>query len=171
MNRLFYIFIVAVLAFVQSSCIHDDVPEKADVVRVGDRLPDFSVTMNDGTVVTGAALREKLSVVVFFHTSCPDCQQLLPQLQPLYDEYSAKNVAFALIAREEGEEPISAFWRAHNLTMPYSPQRDRAIYALFAKSLIPRVYVSDERGEVQRIFSDNPLPSYEEIKAAIDKLL
>ena len=171
MRRFIYILAAIVFALAPSSCINDEFPDEGDVVRIGDKLPDFSAMMNSGEVVTGEMLRKSVSVVIFFHTSCPDCQQLLPQLQPLYDEYSARGVAFALISREEGEISISAFWSAHNLTMPYSPQTDRTIYSLFARSLIPRVYISDENGVVQSIFADNPVPSYEEVKASIEKLL
>ena len=153
------------------ACINDDVPSRTERVSVGDELPDFSVVMNDGAEVTGAQLRESVAVVIFFHTSCPDCQQLLPQIQPLYDEYTAKGVAFALISREEDESSISEFWAAHNLTMPYSAQSDRSVYNLFAMSLIPRVYVSDNEGVVRYVFTDNPVPSYEEIRAALDLLL
>ena len=171
MRKIVYLFIVAVSLFVFHSCINDDNPKRTEVVHIGDTLPDFSVEMNDGSIVTAEELRKSVSVVVFFHTSCPDCQQLLPQMQPLYDEYSTKGVAFALISREESEGTISVFWESHNLTMLYSPQKDRAIYNLFATSLIPRVYVSDGNGVVRSIFTDTPVPSYEEVKTALDRLL
>ena len=96
MKRLSTIFISAICALWLGGCINDDVLGRREVVRVGDLLPDFSVTMNDGSVVTGDSLRKSVAVVLFFHTTCPDCQQLLPQIQPLYDEYAPRGVAFAL---------------------------------------------------------------------------
>lgn len=75
-------------------------------LKVGDVLPDFEVVMNDGSVVTDEILKEKVSVVMFFHTTCPDCQQALPIMQNIYDEYASKGVVFALISREEGSEDI-----------------------------------------------------------------
>lgn len=170
MKRLYAIFVIALCALWLGGCIHDDAPHRREKVRVGDSLPDFSVTMNDGSVVTGASLREGVAVVLFFHTTCPDCQQLLPQIQPLYDDYSVRGVAFALISREESAESVSHFWSAHNLSMPYSAQEDRAVYSLFAKSLIPRVYISDKSGKVRYIFTDNPVPSYHEIAAVLETL-
>lgn len=170
MKRVIYIFtLITALAF--NACINDDIPQRAEKVNVGDVLPDFSAQMSDGTMVTGESLRQAVAVVVFFHTSCPDCRQLLPQIQTLYDEYSSKGVAFALISREEDSTTISTFWEEHDLTMPYSPQSDRAIYNLFANSLIPRVYVSDKKGVVQSVFTDNPVPSHDEIKDVLDELL
>ena len=165
------LLLLLVAATTLSACINDEEPKRVEVVHVGESLPDFSAPMKDGSVVTGEYLRSRVSVVVFFHTSCPDCRQLLPQIQRLYNEYSTHNVAFAIISREEGESSIASFWEAHNLTMPYSPQSDRTLYNLFATSLIPRVYISDDRGLVRSIFTDNPTPSYDKIKAALDKIL
>ena len=163
---MIHIFISCVVLLGVGSCVHEDFPADADIVKVGQMLPDFSVTMSDGTEVTGDMLRGGVSVVVFFHTSCPDCQQLLPELQRLYEEYSER-VYFVLISREEGDALIAQFWAQHNLTMPYSAQSDRAIYNLFAESLIPRVYISDNGGVVRHIFTDNPVPSYDTVRAAL----
>lgn len=154
------------MAFVASSCIFDN-REGKDDLKVGDKLPNFSVTMNDGSVVTGEALRRGVSVVVFFTTTCPDCQQMLPEMQRIYDRFSAQGVNFALISREEGEEKVAAYWQQEGLSMPYSPQTDRKIYNLFATSIVPRVYVSDKGGTIRTIFTDNPVPTYSNIETAI----
>ena len=135
-------------------CIYDDDYRDTDIVKVGQPLPDFAVAMNDGSVITGEMLRRGVAVVVFFDTSCSDCRYLLPQLQPLYDEYSTE-AHFVLISREE-EATISSFWASHNMTMPYSAQSDRGVYNLFAMSLIPRVYFSDAEGVIRHIFADKP---------------
>ena len=153
-------------ALMACGCVHDDDYRDADIVKVGQMLPDFTVAMNDGSVVTGEMLRECVAVVLFFDTSCSDCQQLLPQLQMLYDDYSEK-AHFVLISRAEGEATISSFWAQHNLTMPYSAQSDRGVYNLFARSLVPRVYISDAEGVVRYIFADNPVPSYEVVRDAL----
>ena len=169
MRRVAFIF-MAIVAMAATACINEDMPKRKDVVRVGHTLPDFSVVMNNGEVVTADMLRDGVSVIVFFHTSCPDCQELLPQMQTLYDEYTERDVTFVLISREETAESVSAFWAQHNLTMPYSPQEDRTIYELFANTLIPRVYISDD-GVVQAVFDDNPVPSYNDIEIALNGLL
>ena len=153
------------------SCINEEQGSTDDVVVVGDRLPDFSVTMNNGTVVTGAQLRETVSVVLFFHSSCPDCRQALPRVQRLYDEYLLQGVQFALISRAEESPSIAEYWLEQGFSMPYSAQKDRAVYELFAKSRVPRIYISDDSGVVRTIFTDNPVPTYEELVDALTRLL
>ena len=108
---------------------------------------------------------------MFFHTGCPDCQQALPRMQRLYDTYHRQGVQFALISREEGASTIEDYWQTNGFTMPYSAQEDRTIYELFAKSRVPRVYISDNGGRVRAIFTDDPVPTYEELVVALEAQL
>ena len=137
-------------------------------LKVGDSLPDFRVEMNDGRTLTDESMGETVSVIMFFHTSCPDCRQVLPQMQKIYDEYASKSVQIALISREEPSESIEAFWKEKSLQMPYSAQRSRMVYELFAKTGIPRVYICGKGGIIRHIFTDDPNPSYDDMKSALE---
>ena len=138
---------------------------------MGDKLPDFEVVMSDGSVVSNESLNGNISLVMFFHTSCPDCQQALPRVQYIYNEYLQKGVSFALIGRECGKAEIEAYWSENGLNMPYSAQNDRGVYNIFASSRIPRIYISDENGTVRYIFTDDPVPSYDDLKSALESLI
>ena len=140
-------------------------------VRVGDNIPAFEIMMNDTSVLTDCSLKESVSVIMFFHPSCPDCQQALPSVQRIYDEYSIEGVKFALISRECGEDEIRVYWDEKGLDMPYSAQNDRKVYNLFASSRIPRIYISDENGIVRYIFTDDPVASYDDLKSAVESLI
>lgn len=152
-----------------SSCIKEK--QTGTDLAVGDRIPDFAVTMDNGTSVTGAGLREGVSCIVFFTTACPDCRETLPHVQRIYDEYSGKGVLFALISREEGPETIAEYWAEQGFTMPYSAQTDRRIYELFAWSRVPRVYICHD-GIIKFIFTDQPEnPSYDNLKSNLDAII
>lgn len=138
---------------------------------MGESLPSFEVVMNDGSVVTEASLTGCVSILVFFHPSCPDCQQALPIIQKLYDEYASVGVIFTLISRECSWEDIRSYWAENSLNLPYSAQEDRTIYNLFASERIPRIYISDENGTVRYIFTDDPVASYEDLKSAVESLI
>lgn len=140
-------------------------------LKVGDSLPDFEVMMNDGTVVTDGLLRESVSIVMFFHTSCPDCQQTLPQMQKVYDEYASKGVRIVLISRDESRQSIESFWQEKLLKMPYSAQNDRKVYEKFARERIPRGYVNEKGGTIRYIFTDNPNPTYDDIRSALEQII
>ena len=152
-----------------SGCILDKITDKE--VKVGDALPEFEVTMNDGTVVSKESLRGNVSLMMFFHPSCPDCQQALPIVQKIYDEYTQKGLKSVLVSRECADDEVMAYWSENNLDLPYSAQSDRAVYELFASSRIPRIYISDENGIVRYIFTDDPVASYDDLKSAVESLI
>ena len=166
MKRILYI--ITVLAIL-TGCIGEK-QEGADL-QAGDSIPDFEVVMADGTVVTDDMLKKTASVIMFFHTSCPDCQQVLPQMQRIYDEYASEGVSFALISREDSDEGISLFWEENSLSMPYSAQKDRVVYEKFAKERIPRVYICEKGGIIRYVYTDNPNPSYDDLKTSLEAVI
>lgn len=150
-----------------SACIEDEENENkvGTELKVGDNLPFFSVTMNDGNKVSTDDLLGNVSLVVFFHTGCKDCQKELPVLQRFYETYP--QYPLICISREETEPSIAAYWEEHGLTLPYSPQSDRTVYQLFAQQIVPRIYVADAEGVIRRIYTDNPLAEFEELVDAV----
>ena len=156
------------MAVLCTSCIKDR--ERGADLEVGDIIPDFTVTMNDGSVLNSELLRSGVSCIMFFTTQCSDCRETLPYMQRLYDEYLPQGVTFALISRAEADDTIASHWASEGLTMPYSAQKYRVIYELFASSRIPRVYICKD-GVIRAIFTDTPEnPIYEDMKAVIDEL-
>ena len=150
------------------SCIFEK-PDPEFELKVGDRIPDFTVQMSDGTVVASSQLIEGAALIMFFHTSCPDCQNTLPSVQKIYDEYKDE-MAFVLMSREQEKEEIESFWKERGYTMPYSPQKDRKIYNLFATSRVPRVYICKD-GKIASYYTDDPIPLYEELVSDISSIL
>ena len=153
-------------------CLTSCIKEKqtgADL-SVGDRIPDFDVMMNDGTLVSGAQLSKGVCCIVFFTTGCNDCKATLPHIQNLYDDYASQGVEFVLISREDDAVSVGRHWSQQGYTMPFSAQSDRHIYELFARTRVPRVYICED-GIVRHIFTDSPIPTYVDLKDAIDLML
>lgn len=138
-----------------SSVVDDEVVER---VSVGDHVPAFTVETvipgedgsKQGTFSTSQLTGE--TVIVFFHTTCPDCQRDLPLLNQYYLQHR-DDAGFQMVAisRAEDAASVAAFWAEHKLQMPYSPQSDRTVYELFASSIIPRIYFVSPQGIVTRI--------------------
>ena len=160
--------ILLALTVLCSSCIKEK--ENGADLAVGDSLPEFSVTMNDGTKVGTKQLSAGISCIMFFTTACPDCRETLPHMQRIYDEFAPKGVTFAIVSREDGITTVSEYWASEGFTMPFSAQSDRSVYELFAKTRVPRVYINKD-GLIKAIFTDIPAnPTYEDIKAVIENL-
>ena len=140
-------------------------------ISVGDALPEFSVTLSDGTAVGTAGLKGAVSVVTFFTATCPDCKFTLPHVQKAYDAFAPKGVRFVNISREVGAAKMAELWQELGLTMPYSAQDDRSVYDLFAEKVIPRVYISDAQGIVRFVHTDSPNPEFPLLEAELNALL
>ena len=138
--------VFAALLFV--SCVSDDTPDDpadGSLVKVGDAVPAFTVTLDDGTTFTSPDdLPGHTTVLVFFNTTCPDCQRKLPLLQARHDA----GERIVCISRAESAANIAAYWTAHAPTLPYAAVPDRSIYNLFAQSGIPRTYTVSPQARI-----------------------
>lgn len=165
--RSLILFLLAAAAMV--SCIRDKTPEGAELAA-GDRLPDFSVTMSGGKSFSTAGLGGKVSLIMFFHTGCPDCRAELPVVQSIYEEYG-QEIGICCISREEGAAEIEEYWQSAGLTLPWSAQEDRSIYSLFATYGVPRIYISDRNLTIYSVYDDDPLATRSQLAADIEACL
>ena len=151
-----YCLLMTAAALVACSMSDDEGGEVGEYVKVGDRLPLFSVetVQADGTTAKFSTTQlTGETVIVLFHTGCQDCQRELPRLNAYYLRHrSEPGFQMVAISREEGAESIAAFWLSQHLSIPYSAQPDRRIYNLFASSIIPRVYFCSAEGIVNKVY-------------------
>ena len=169
---------VTALTFAVTSCIGEDDPSDAWSLPLGSEIPQFEVTLLDGTKVNSADLAGSTAVIVLFNTSCSDCRAELPVVNDVYKTINAElgdenrsetrgTVRFLCIARAEGAESVTQFWTENSLILPVSPQPDKAVYSLFAESVIPRIMIFSPSGRLTASFADAPLPSAQTLLAAI----
>ena len=151
-----------------SSCVTENEPDNTGVA-VGDRLPEFTVSLSDGTTVTRASLTGKVAVIEFFNTSCPDCQDSFDVMQRLYDlSKDSDDIIVFAISRDEDLSSVAGYWHSHNLSIPFSPQPDRRIYNLFASTGIPRIYIADKAGIITAAYSPEDEPTLQELISAVE---
>lgn len=137
----------AVLMFIVAGCVGEkDEPEWC--LRPGDALPQFDVTTIDGRKISSAESYSAELIIVFFNTTCPDCQKELPVLQKQYEENlklpEAEQSIYICISREEGTADVEHYWTENHLTIPVSAQTDRNIYSMFASIGIPRIFYAKD---------------------------
>ncbi|MCM1312140.1 MAG: TlpA family protein disulfide reductase [Bacteroides sp.] len=165
------IFIFAGLLF--GGCMDDTQSDNTDFeLKEGDRLPSFRIEKNDGDTIATNDLYGKISVIMLFNTSCPDCRQEIPRMQEVYNwYYEHPEVEFLCISRAEERLSVEKFWTENNITLPFSPQSTTDVFKLFADYTIPRIYVADKTLVIRAAFNDNPIATAEDIIRNIDELL
>ena len=75
-----------------------------------------------------------------------------------------------MISREEADDTISAYWKENELSMPYSAQTTRDVYHLFAQTRVPRIYVCEKGGIIKAVYTDDPVPGFEELDHMINSV-
>ena len=145
---------------------------------VGGRPASCFPDRNRGGIVTAETLKGIPSVLVFFHTKCPDCQQELPYIQQLYDKYFGMQDAAAdapinllLISYKETPEVIAAYWEEHGYTMPCLFFESPEMVLPFKITAVPTVYVCDKNGIIRHISKDNPIATFTQLDTWISELL
>lgn len=141
-----HVFLCIMLLLIAGCVTDKDEPEW--YLRAGDKLPEFEVVTLDGDKVSSADSYERTLVIVFFNTTCPDCQRELPILQEQYEENmklpEGEQMQYICISREEGPEDVEKYWTENHLSLPVSAQTDRKIYSMFASIGIPRVFYAKD---------------------------
>lgn len=138
-------------------CIIDHLEPSTTLVNVGNKIPIFRILMNDGSTLSTDDLLNHRSLILFFNTSCSDCQLELPVVNEFHK--LRPNIMTVCISRDESDASIASYWHENNISLPYSAQIDRCVYSLFATEGIPRLYAVDESLHVIAMFDDSDMPS------------
>lgn len=159
------------LTFICSGCIRDNSPEGDFILKAGDELPIFSVTMNDGTEITNRTLCGKVSIIVFFNTECPDCRKELPVIQEVYDTFKeSEDIRIIAISREQKYNDVQHYWTMNGLSIPFSAQADEYIYKKFSNKGIPLIYIVGRNLIINKVWKENEYADKEQIIKAIKVL-
>lgn len=170
-KQILLLFIFSIASLV--SCISEpmDLTDTGSKLSVGDSIPDFMAITSDRDTFTQDSHPGKTLVLLFFHTECGDCQKELPVVEQVYRDCRQDSLWQLLcIGREEKTEKVIQYWQKNQFSMPVSPQENRDIYNRFAYSGVPMIYIIDAQNIIRAVYSDQKMPSYEELKGWILKV-
>ena len=69
-----------------------------DLVKVGDKMPAFSIVSDNGEVISSDKFKGKVILINFFATWCPPCQKELASVQQtLWPKYKDNNKFVMLV--------------------------------------------------------------------------
>ena len=120
------------------------------LVKVGDAVPAFVISHDDGTQIVSSSYKGKVVLINFFATWCPPCQKELAEVKnTLWPKYKDnKNFVLLTIGREHDDAELKTYNKKKGFEFPLYPDKDRSIYSAFAESLIPRSYLIDKQGKI-----------------------
>ena len=119
------------------------------LTRIGQPAPDFSLQTLEGNVFVLSEQRGRVVLLNFFATWCGPCQQELPQLQIVWDEFrKSDGFSMLVIARGESVEKVRAFHAKQGFQFPMAADPKGSVYSRFAKERIPRTYLISRDGTI-----------------------
>ena len=157
--RLFCNIIVSILALVFTGCgtpVIEDLPsyEESSLVKEGDKAPSFTATLLDGTVVSLADYQGEYVMLILFSHTCPDCRMLLDELQGLINS-EVQMPSILAVGRDATEEELREYSAAAGYTVAMVADADRMIFNLYATTYVPRVYLIDPQGVIEKMYIES----------------
>jgi thiol-disulfide isomerase/thioredoxin len=147
---------------------------RADVVKVGDRLPELDVAVDaNGKAFKLKALKGKWLMVTVGAEWCKPCAKELPAWDKLAPEWKDK-VVFVAVDLDNKIDDGKAFHdqlKLKNMTRVYMPEEKSAVAGSYGASHMPTTVLADPKGVVRYIrggFEKGDVPG--EVKAMKEQL-
>jgi cytochrome c biogenesis protein CcmG/thiol:disulfide interchange protein DsbE len=116
-------------------------------VRLGKALPSFTLDSLAGEKVT-VGQSDKITVINFWATWCPPCQEEMPEL----DQFAKRNqqkINFYAVNLQESSEKVSDFMNKNKYTMPVLLDKEGVVAKQFQVTAIPTTIIVDKNGLIK----------------------
>ncbi len=174
---IFSVLIISTQLFSQMTKI----PEKnipADygyIVKIGQQLPDFEMTLADGKTVKTSNLKGKVVMLQFTASWCSVCRKEMPHIEKdIWQKHkSNKNFALYGIDLDEPLDKVKKFAEDIKITYPLALDPGGKIFYTFAEKNagVTRNIIVDKTGKIvylTRLYKED---EFNEMKQVIEFLL
>jgi peroxiredoxin len=170
-------FVFVLLAYtIQAQILTKEIPaDYGYIVKIGQQVPDFSLTTADGKTVKMADLKGKVVMLQFTASWCSVCRKEMPHIEAdIWKKYK-NNTNFALygIDLDEPVEKVKDFAKQIPVTYPLALDPKGGIFYQFAEkgAGVTRNVIVDKTGKIvymTRLYKEE---EFQEMKKVIAELL
>lgn len=146
LQRYCFWFIILVL-FTNLTCTGQQVqPDKRGyIVKVGDQIEDFEVTLIDGTVKKISEFNAPVLMLNFFASWCVICRKEIPHIeQEVWQPLQTQGLIVLGVDYKEPVDTAKSFVEEMNITYPVALDEDGSIFDRFARGGVTRNVVLDQ---------------------------
>ncbi|MGY4689442.1 thiol-disulfide oxidoreductase ResA [Salibacterium sp. K-3] len=120
-------------------------------VQEGDTAPNFILTTAEGERVELTDFRGQGVFLNFWGTYCPPCEEEMPYMDELYQEFEERGVEVLAVNVGESELAVNRFKARHNLSFSMPIDEDKSVLRRYGVNPLPSTFLIDENGVVQRV--------------------
>jgi cytochrome c biogenesis protein CcmG, thiol:disulfide interchange protein DsbE len=126
-----------------------------NVVKAGDRAPDFSIRADNGKIITAKDFGGKLLLLNFWATWCPPCISEVPALNQLQRTLGPDGVVILGVSEDEDPKAYQNFLARFQVSYLTARQPSKDIRLKYGTIQIPETYLIDRNGKVvEKVVSD-----------------
>jgi peroxiredoxin len=140
-----------------------------NAIRIGRRVPTFTLATLDGRKLNTAAYRGRPYLVAFWGSWCEPCRAEMPLLQKVYQQRHG-TLPIVGVTYQDAQSDSRAFVRSKHITFPIVPDDGIRIASAFGVlNGIPQTYFVGADGKVEdHVLGDGTV---KDLQAAITRFL
>ncbi len=135
----------------------------------GQTAPGFMTTSLDGSPLRLSDMAGQVVVVNFWSTWCQPCEDELPALQSVWEDYRDRGVLFVGLASNDQEPAVRAMTERLGVTYPVAMDNNEAIASTYGITGVPETFVLDREGRVAKVHIGQV--SADQLRQDLDSLL
>jgi len=120
-------------------------------VKVGDLIPEFSLPMMDGSIITNEQLKGKVVVLQFTASWCVVCREEMPHLEKeVWQRFKNEDFVLLGVDLKEDKEKVKKFIDQMNISYPIALDLDGSLFdsVTLPKAGVTRNIVLDKQGKI-----------------------
>lgn len=126
-----------------------------NVIKVGDKAPDFTIQADNGRTVSVHNFGGKLLLLNFWATWCQPCVQEVPSLNKLEAALGPQGLVVLGVSEDEDQKAYKDFLSRFQVTYLTARQPSKDTRNSYGTVQIPESYLINEQGKVvEKVVSD-----------------
>jgi peroxiredoxin len=140
------------------------------ILEIDQTAPGFSLRGIDDKIYALNQHDARLTLVVFFKTTCPTCMLAFPYIEKIQRAYRDAGLAVWGIA-QDAREPSAEFARAYGATFAILTDADLRVARVYDPEFVPTTFLIDRAGKIiERVIAFNKIELNRVAKVIAEKL-